>query len=60
MSTPTRDDLERWCAACISEGRNLTKWEEEFVWSLKHRLEEFRNFSSRQVEVLERIYAEKT
>jgi uncharacterized membrane-anchored protein len=40
--------------------KELTKWEEEFVASVKERFERTHNLSERQVEILERIYAEKT
>jgi len=60
MAEPSRDELTRWVHICMTEGRNLTKWEEEFLWSMQHRLEEHRSLSERQVEVLEKIYEEKT
>lgn len=43
-----------------SEGRNLTKWEEDFISSIGTQLENGRELSERQLEILERIYAEKT
>lgn len=43
-----------------SEGRNLTKWEEEFVDNIGLQLENDKTLSERQLEILERIYTERT
>jgi uncharacterized membrane-anchored protein len=40
--------------------KELTKWEEEFVASVKEQFERTHNLSERQFEILERIYTEKT
>ena len=47
-------------AVIADEGRNLSKWEEDFVASLEEQRESGRKLSERQAEILERIYAEKT
>lgn len=43
-----------------SPNRELTQWEDTFVASLREQFEESERLSERQVEILERIYAEKT
>jgi hypothetical protein len=41
--------------------RELTKWEDDFVESLREQFSSSRSrLSERQLEILERIYAEKT
>ena len=40
--------------------RDLTKWEEDFVTSVTDQFERRGSLSDRQIEILERIYAEKT
>ena len=49
-----------WLDKIADEGRNLSKWEEEFVASLEEQRASGRQLSERQAEILERIYAEKT
>lgn len=51
--------LRLWITKIQDEGRGLTTWEEEFVESVAEQLER-RDLSDKQVETLERIYAEKT
>ena len=48
-----------WIDKCLGSD-NLTEWEEKFVNSVKEQLERRGSLSPRQVEVLEKIYAEKT
>ena len=40
--------------------RELTPWEEDFVASVDEQFTERGSLSDRQVEILDRIYAEKT
>lgn len=50
-----------WVETIETEGINLTKWEEDFVQSIRERFDQGRfHLSERQAEILERIYAEKT
>ena len=50
-----------WVETITTEGLNLTKWEEDFVMSIRERFEEGRwHLTEKQAEILERIYAEKT
>ena len=57
---PTTEVLQHWVDTIQEEGRRLTSWEEEFVDSIAERLANRRSLSERQMEILERIYAEKT
>lgn len=41
-------------------GRGLSDWELNFIMSIKRQLEEGRQLSIKQTEVLDRIYEEKT
>ncbi len=52
--------IEDWLGRIETEGRNLTKWELDFVESIKDQFRERHCISDRQEEILERIYAEKT
>jgi uncharacterized membrane-anchored protein len=48
-----------WIDQCLECDR-LTEWEEEFVTSVKEQLEKKGSLSEKQVEILERIYADRT
>lgn len=56
----TRDDWRRWIDTVKAAGRDLTPWEIDFIDSIDDQLEGRRTLSDSQVQVLERIYAEKT
>jgi len=43
-----------------SPSRELTKWEEDFIASLSEQLQRRGDLSDRQIEILDRIYTEKT
>ena len=43
-----------------NNGKGLSDWELNFIMSIKRQLEEGRNLSIKQMEILERIYEEKT
>jgi len=60
MPKPTTEILQHWVDTIQEEGLRLTPWEEEFVDSIAERLANRGSLSERQVEILERIYAEKT
>jgi hypothetical protein len=55
-----RDDHEAWLAACEEHAERLSKWEADFIESLRDRMDSGIPLSERQAELLERIYAEKT
>jgi hypothetical protein len=48
-----------WIDKCLMSD-NLTEWEVGFVESVKQQLERKGSISARQIEVLEKIYADKT
>jgi len=49
-----------WVKRCLEDGKGITAWEDNFLTSLETQLERGKSLSEKQVEVLERIYAEKT
>lgn len=55
-----RDKHIKWGEMIKEEGRNLTKWELDFVDSVLDQMGNGRFLSIKQAEILERIYAEKT
>jgi len=52
--------LRSWIDALKMPSKMLTDWEERFVASVSVQLELRGSLSPKQVETLERIYAEKT
>lgn len=50
---------QEWIERIEVMGEGLTEWEDNFVGSVKIQLEEKGSLSPKQVEILERIYAEK-
>lgn len=58
--TQSRETLLSWMDAIEESGHGLTKWECDFVESLRDQIVEGGTLSERQIEILERIYAEKT
>ena len=56
----TREQLQRFVEDIQEHGVNVSKWESDFVESLAEQLEQRRNLSDRQVEILDRIYSERT
>jgi hypothetical protein len=49
----------RWIEACESSDK-LTEWESDFIKSIRSYLESKGALTPKQVEILERIYADKT
>jgi hypothetical protein len=61
MSSQDKVKLIQHMLECLeSPSRELTKWEEGFVESVREQFLERGSLSDRQTEILERIYAEKT
>lgn len=60
MPTPDADVLQDWIRRVRTEGRNLSAWEEEFIESIAEQLDRTGSLSRKQVDILERIYSEKT
>ena len=52
--------IESWIAALEEGGRGLSKWEEQFLESIRDQFDSRGSISDRQEEILEQIYAEKT
>ena len=57
---PTRLEIDHWIKAVNEDGVNLSKWEESFMASITDQWDRSGYLSERQVEILERIYAERT
>jgi len=51
--------LEYWLEKIDTDAKGLTKWEENFIESIKEQLEKRGTLSDRQIEILEKIYTEK-
>ncbi len=62
MPVDRRNDHAAEWAEKILNGRgvNLTAWEEEFTTSVDAQLARGNNLSTKQLDILERIYTEKT
>ena len=55
-----KDTLKRFIVELQEDGVNLSKWEEDFVENVREKLARYGSLSVRQVEILDRIYAERT
>jgi hypothetical protein len=60
MPRPNPDTIGLWIEAVNTEGRNLTAWERSFMASIADQFDRTGSLSERQIEILERIYAERT
>lgn len=58
--TKPKEVIREWIELVNTEGRNLSKWEQDFMDSIIEQSEERGSISDRQEEILERIYSEKT
>lgn len=56
----SKETIEYMFEALETPNRELTKWEEDFIVSIRRQFKEKKMLSDRQTEILERIYAEKT
>ena len=52
--------VEHYLRTIEEEGRNLNKWEQDFVESVREQFDERGTVSDKQEEILERIYTDKT
>lgn len=52
--------VAHWIQTILESGVNLSKWEADFVASLEEQFERKKSLSEKQLEILERIYADKT
>lgn len=60
MEEEQKKVVAEWFKSIEKTGVNLTKWEEDFVESIKEQFEKRGSLSEKQLEILERIYAEKS
>jgi hypothetical protein len=59
----TREDPAiqlQWANACLNAVSKLTPYEQGFVFNVRGFLIDNRRLSEKQIEILERIYAERT
>lgn len=54
------DHAAEWAEKILNDGVNLTAWEEEFTTSVDAQLARGNNLSTKQLDILELIYTEKT
>lgn len=52
--------IQQWLDTLETPRHELTKWEEDFVDSVREQFQARGSLSERQIEILEKIYAEKT
>lgn len=52
--------IEHWITTINDDGRNLTKWELDFMESITEQFAQRNSISDKQEEILERIYVNKT
>lgn len=52
--------IQSWIELVNTEGRGLSKWEQDFMDSITEQFEERGAISDRQEEILERIYSNRT
>lgn len=55
-----KEVIAHWIITVNDEGRNLSKWETDFMESVTEQFEERGSVSEKQQEIIERIYADKT
>lgn len=60
MPQKKHEFVEGWLAVCEDNSDRLTKWEENFIASIREQLDQGRVLTELQIETLERIYAERT
>lgn len=56
----TKEQLKRFVSELQEAGLELSKWEEGFLESVADKLSKNWTLSERQIEILERLYADKT
>ena len=58
--THPKEVISHWIITINDEGRNLSKWETDFMESVTEQFEDRGSVSDKQEEIIERIYADKT
>jgi hypothetical protein len=56
----SKETIDYYFEALEIQVKNLSKWEEDFIDSIKEQWQDRRSLSERQEEILERIYSERT
>jgi hypothetical protein len=56
---PDRETIQDWIDRVTNEGRGLTPWETEFIYSVADQWDRRGDLTDPQIKILERIYAEK-
>ena len=59
MDRKTKEIIKQWIEDVNEEGRGLTDWERNFMFSITEQFDSRGALSERQEEILERIYTEK-
>ena len=57
---PDQKTIKQWIEDVNDYGQDLTSWEIGFMDSITDQFERSCSLSERQIEILERIYSEKT
>ena len=52
--------IRAWLKKIDEEGQDLTSWEQNFLTSVTEQFEKKGTLSEKQIEIVERIYSEKT
>jgi hypothetical protein len=60
MKPDRQAEASDWLTALETPRRELTTWEVDFLDSIREQIEAGRRLSDRQLDIVERIYAEKT
>ena len=61
LRKPTMRQVADWIDCCLNEHHKpLSAWEQSFLESVSDQLDRVGNLSEKQVEIIERIFAEKT
>lgn len=55
-----KEVIQRWISTIQKDGRGLTPWENTFIADVARQAAGHGKFSDRQVELIERIYSDKT
>lgn len=56
----TANDISQWLSELENPSKELTPWETQFIESVSDQFSRYHSLSEKQIEILEKIYAEKT
>lgn len=60
LNDKRNDHALAWVEKVVAEATNTTTWEDEFIESIHDLLKRGRRLTVSQLDILERIYSEKT